>query len=189
MYLLSAYFDEKSNRILQRHIQSIAEGTGNHFMTENHVPPHLTITAIESRDAGVLLESFMEPLSEAAQGRIQIVSIGALFPYVLYATPIRNQYLEALSQNIYQTIAPLLLESAENPNGEIKNKIKVNKYYLPMQWFPHITLGKKLEEGQMQAAFQIMQKKFAPLEATIQSIGLARTNPHEDIYTWLLKGD
>ena len=33
MYLVSVYFDEKTNRILNRYIRIIAEKTGNTFMT------------------------------------------------------------------------------------------------------------------------------------------------------------
>ena len=34
MYLISAYFDEKTNRIINRYINQIAAKTGNPFMTE-----------------------------------------------------------------------------------------------------------------------------------------------------------
>ena len=50
MYLVSLYFDEKSSRILSRYIKKIAEKTGNIFMTENRVPPHLTVASLESKD-------------------------------------------------------------------------------------------------------------------------------------------
>ena len=43
MYLISVYFDDKTNRILQRYIDRIAEETGNRFMTEHNVPPHVTL--------------------------------------------------------------------------------------------------------------------------------------------------
>ena len=43
MYLVSVYFDDKSNKIISDYINKIAQKTGNTFMTDNHVPPHLTI--------------------------------------------------------------------------------------------------------------------------------------------------
>ena len=50
-----------------------------------------------------------------------------------------------------------------------------------MQWLPHITLGKKLSKEQMQEAFAVMQEQFVPMEVTVSEIGLAKTNPHQDL--------
>lgn len=58
MYLISLYFDEKTNRTLQRLIDKIADHTGNAFMTEHNVPPHMTISSIEARNPEVLIPAF-----------------------------------------------------------------------------------------------------------------------------------
>ncbi len=169
MYLISAYFDEQANKTLERYIQKIAKETGNTFMLDNHVPPHLTISQIEARN-GELLIPCMEKLCETVTpGKIQIVSVGALFPYVLYGTPVLSEYLQNLSKEIYEIVK-------EVP------ETSVSKYYQPMQWLPHVTLGKTLSKEQMQMAFALIQEEFMPLEATITKIGLAKTNPHEDIW-------
>ena len=55
MYLISAYFDQRTTKILQKQIDRIARETGNTFMTQNHVPPHLTISAIEARNVEGIL--------------------------------------------------------------------------------------------------------------------------------------
>ena len=39
----------------------------------------------------------------------------------------------------------------------------------------------------MQMAFSVMQESFAPFEATITEIGLAKVNPHRDVVRWELK--
>ena len=49
MYLVSVYFDDKSNKIISDYINKIAQKTGNTFMTDNHVPPHLTIMSVEAK--------------------------------------------------------------------------------------------------------------------------------------------
>ena len=53
MYLISAYFDENTNKILKHLQQRIADKTGNDFMIRNNVMPHLTISAIEARNVDV----------------------------------------------------------------------------------------------------------------------------------------
>ena len=53
-------------------------------------------------------------------------------------------------------------------------EVRMSRYYQPMQWLPHITLGKKLSKEQM-------QELFVPMEVTVAEIGLAKTNPHQDL--------
>lgn len=168
MYLISAYFDNKTNNRIQGFMNRIAEKTGNTFMTQNHVPPHMTISSVEARDVELLVPYISILQNKLYQGRIQFVSVGMLFPYVMYVTPILNEYLLDLSQQIYDVIP-------KDP------EITVSKYYRPMQWLPHITLAKKLFKEQMQTAFSIMQESFAPFEGEVTSIGLAKTNPHMDV--------
>lgn len=84
MYLITAYFDDKTNAMLQHHIDTIAEATGNTYMTDNHVPPH-------------------------------------------------------------------------------------------------ITLAKRLDEGQLQKALEVMQAGFTPVTGLITEVGLSEVNPHKDV--------
>lgn len=168
MYLISAYFDEETNNRIQRYINQIAERTGNTFLTDNHVPPHMTLSAIEARNVELLVPC-MEGLQGCLhQGNISFVSVGMLLPYVLYMTPVLNEYLQSLSRQVYDAIP----KDAE---------ITVSKYYRPMQWLPHVTLGKKLSKEQMQTAVGILQDGFAPFEGKVTELGLAKVNPHEDV--------
>lgn len=64
MYLVSVYFDDKSNKIISDYINKIAQKTGNTFMTDNHVPPHLTIMSVEAREEEKLTE-VMEQLERS----------------------------------------------------------------------------------------------------------------------------
>ena len=173
MYLISVYFDEKTNRQLLHMIDLIAKHTGNSFMTENKVPPHMTISAIEARSVEELLPAFESLKGRVTRGSIQIVSVGQLFPYVLYATPVLNEYLMELQKTVFDAYKDL-------PNTTI------NKFYQPYSWLPHITLGKKLEQEQMRKAFKIVQEHFTPINGKIEEIGLAKVNPHEDVKKILL---
>ncbi len=168
MYLITAYFDEKTDKILQRYMDVIAAETGNDYMSAHHVPPHLTIAAIEARNSDVLLPGFHQAAEKVPKGRISIVSIGMLLPYVLYAAPVLNGFLQQLSESIAKTYASV-------------PEVSLNRYYRPGQWLPHITLGKQLTGEQMQRAVQVMQRQFIPLEGTVTRIGLSAVNPHRDL--------
>ena len=173
MYLISAYFDKPTEQTLTRHINQIVTQTGNTFMTDNHVPPHLTISSLEARSVEVLLPCMEQLRDKIPQGTVSFVSIGALLPYVLYVTPVLNTYLQELSQQICSSVSQIA-------------DVRVSRFYRPMQWLPHVTLGKTLTKEQLQTAFAVMQERFVPFDGKVVSLGLAKTNPHEDLWTLAL---
>ena len=168
MYLVSIYFDEETNKILNRYIDKLAEKTGNTFMTEHNVPPHITISQIEARSENVLIPYMAQLRGKLKAGEISIVSVGMLLPYVLYAAPTLCEYLQDLANEVYNNFC------------DIPETI-VSRYYNPASWLPHITLGKKLSKEQLLTAVSIMQTDFAPIKAKVVEIGLAKVNPHEDV--------
>lgn len=171
MYLISAYFDEQTNQSVNRYIRQIAAKTGNTFMIDNQVPPHMTVSLVEARQGEILFPCLEQLRGQLVAGTVQIVSLGTFFPYVMYLTPVLNAYLLELSQQIYDAVHDI-------------PEVKVNRFYQPLHWLPHITLGKTLTKEQMQLAFAVMQDSFAPIEGRIVKLGLAKTNPHEDLMMW-----
>ncbi len=168
MYLVSAYFDKEADRIIRRHIERIAEKTGNSFMLDNNVPPHMTVSALEARTADVLIPEFEKLNGKIKAGEIQVVSMGQMLPYVFYLTPVLNDYLNGIVNTVYDIFSDI-------PD------VTVSKYYRPGSWLPHITLAKTLTKEQMQTAFEVMQNGFAVFDAKIVRLGLAKVNPHEDV--------
>lgn len=173
MYLISVYFDSASAKRIQSLIDEVAARTGNHFMTENHVPPHLTISAVEARSADVLVPFVKGLEGKLGKGKVQIVSPGLLLPYVIYVTPVLNAYLHDLSAQVHDAVSGI-------------PETTINKYYMPWSWLPHVTIGKTLSREQMQEAFLVVQNKFSVFEACVTEIGLAKTNPHEDVLRFSL---
>ena len=168
MYLISAYFDENTNKILNRYINGVAQVTGNDFMIRNNVPPHLTITSVEAMSGNDLESAFRHACRNFKAGDIVIPSIGQLLPYVIYTGAVLNEYLYELQQEFVAA-----MEAVENTS--------ISKYYMPHSWMPHVTIGKTLSGEQMLQAFEYMQKSFAPVSGKIVELGLAKTNPHEDL--------
>lgn len=179
MYLISAYFDENTNKILKHLQQKIADKTGNDFMIRNNVMPHLTISAIEARNVDVLIPAFekvcrekLQPLDEKGvvnvNNTINIVSVGQLFPRVIYAAPVFNEYMMNLSISIYNEFTTI-------------PETNISKFYQPYSWMPHITLGKCLDKEQMRQAFAVLQDLFMPIDGWIAKIGLSTVNPYREV--------
>ena len=168
MYLISIYFDEKADKTIRYLMEQVAKNTGNTTLLDDKVPPHITISSFETNDEELAINCLKESCDTLKSGDLKWVSVSTFFPYVIYLSPVLNEYLFSLSKTIYDNFSNL-------------DNISINKYYQPFSWQPHTTIGRKLSEDQMQLAFQTLQKHFVPFKGTITKIGLAKTNPHRDI--------
>lgn len=168
MYLISIYFDDVTNKKIQGYMEQVAKHTGNFFMLDEKVPPHLTVSAFDTRDIAGVIPRVEKLFEQLFQGDIKWVSLGQFLPYVLFLSPVLDEYLHGLASECHQ-----LLSCIED--------VKENLYYQPFQWLPHTTIGKTLSKQQMKEAFEVMQNSFGPFAGKVTEIGLAKTNPHEDI--------
>ncbi len=168
MYYISIYFDQKTTARLQNYINLAAKKSGNTFMSDQNVPPHITISAFATKNEKEIIKKLEKTFSNWKQSTIQWVSIGTFLPHVIYLAPVLSQYLQELSVAAYECI-----QQAGNTN--------VHPCYYPMHWMPHTTIGKTLEKEQMQAAFQALQESFGIFTGTAVQIGLAKTNPYHNL--------
>lgn len=174
MYLISIYFDEKTDKEIRYLMGQIAKNTGNTTLLDDNVPPHITISAFETKDETNAIEVLANCCENLTKGELHWTSVSTFLPYVIYLSPVLNKYLLDMSQTIFDHFS-----TVEN--------ISINKYYQPFSWQPHTTVGRKLSEEEMQFAFKTLQKQFAPFKGTVIKIGLARTNPHRNIAIFELK--
>ena len=174
MYLISIYFDEITEKRISQYMKQIEKATGNTWMTQGNIPPHITISAFQTESEDIASEIFMQKKEELESGKIQWVSVGTFLPGVIYITPILNEYLHQLIETYYKEITG-------------REWIKIDYRYMPFSWLPHSTLAKHLSKEQLTIAFEVMQKQFAPFEGKVTKIGLSKTNPYEDLEIIYLK--
>ena len=173
MYLVSLYFDNKSISKIQGFINKVADRCGNNFMIDNNVPPHITIAAFQSDKEESVVEVLNNVIKNSEEGLITCASIGSFKSSVIFLAPILNEYLHNLSVNIHEGIASI-------------DDVSISKYYLPFQWIPHITIGKKLTKEELILAFEELDKNFSIFNGKVTKIALSKTNPLKDIVTWNL---
>lgn len=168
MYLISLYFDDDTNSKMKKLINCVAEETGNTFMIDNNIPPHITLQAFDTRNEEKAIQLFEENVKAIAEGEVFFVSIGVLKKQVLYMEPVLNEYLHNLSLETYKIF-------------ESMHDIKFSPYYKPFGWIPHLSVGKHLDEIQLKHAFEMILERFSPFKANVACIGIAKTNPHTDL--------
>ncbi|MBQ3512840.1 MAG: 2'-5' RNA ligase family protein [Lachnospiraceae bacterium] len=168
MYLISIYFDESTNKKLKQYIHQIAKITGNTYMLDYNVPPHITISSFFSDKEEPVISMLEKQAEKLKQGYLQWVSVGMFLPNVIYLMPVLNEYLHTMSVGIYNHLMKL-------------DNVEISRCYRPFQWIPHTTVGKKLSKEEMAAAFQIIQNQFGVFDGKVTHIGLAKTNPYQEI--------
>lgn len=173
MYLVSLYFDGDTSRKIQKLIDKAAAKSGNSFMIDGNVPPHITIAAFHCNDERKVIEALDKRINDINIGTITFASIGVFKSSVIYISPVLNEYLHNLSVSIHEELT--LMEN-----------ISISKFYMPFQWLPHATIGKKLNNEQLVTAFQELVKEFYIFNGKVTKIGLSKTNPIEEIYLWNL---
>lgn len=173
MYLVSLYFDDKASRKIQGFINKVAIKSGNNFMIDRKVPPHITIASFQATEENKIIEILDKGIKDIEIGIINWASIGVFKSSVIFLAPILNEYLHNLSVNIYEGIS--LIEN-----------ISISKYYLPFQWMPHTTIAKKLIREELILGFEELEKNFNIFSGEITKIALSKTNPYEDIIIWNL---
>lgn len=174
MYLISIYFDENTNQKINQYIQQIAKATGNTYILDNQVPPHITISSFFTENDEIVVSMLKQQAEKIKRDSLQWVSVGIFFPSVIYLMPVLNEYLHMISDEIYRN-----LKKVED--------IKISKCYRPFQWIPHTTVGKNLSKEEMQNAFAVIQNQFGKFQGTVTQIGLAKTNPYHEIALFELK--
>ena len=173
MYLVSVYFDDESSKKIQRLINKVGDKSGNKFMIEGKVPPHITIAAFQTKEESKVVEILGDKIKDIKDTIITWASIGIFKSSVIFLAPVLNKDLHDISVCV-------------NKGLSLVDDIAISKFYLPFQWMPHTTIAKKLSREELMIAFQELEKNFTIFSGRITKIGLSSTNPYEDIIVWEL---
>ena len=172
MYLISLYFDEKTNKKIMLLADNIARASGNTYMRDKEIPPHITLMAFESRLAKESIIDLLEKIILTQQsGELHWVTIGAFLPHVLYVGPVLNTYLQKMIEGVYSVC-----------DGQPDTEIQV--CYRPYSWVPHTTLAKKLTSEEMRTGFEVLQREFTPFKGRVITVGLSETTSKREIASW-----
>lgn len=140
-YAVSLHFTPDVNEIITSAVKSIAEVTGNSFIIENKIPPHVTIGAFHAakEDEPKLIQMVEEFAKSQKSGIIQFKEIGNFnskvlflkpeiwFPHTTLATRLNQRQFEKTSKIAESIKLPLEAEINEvavyqcSPFAELKH--------------------------------------------------------------------
>ena len=169
-YAVSLHFTKDVNDIIFDTLRAISEMTGNDFMIQNKVPPHITIGAFHgTKEKEERLMQIVEEFSIKQQSdRVYFTEVGNFNGKVLFLKPEKDAFLSEINKELHKVVLP------EFEKGE-------NGYYMPEMWFPHTTLATRLNQSQFEKAVEIAGKIKLPLEAKIGDIGVYQCSPFMEL--------
>ena len=161
MYLISLYFDDKTNEKINQLKKQIMESTKNFSVKD--IPCHITLASFYCEE----IENILNDI-DIKEGIIDFVSIG-IFKNTVFIQPIVNDYLQETMIKVHNRLNKI-------------PSIKKSNRYLPNQWICHVTIGKHLTDKEILSSIESIQNEFKPFKGKIIKIGLAKSNPYHDIY-------
>ena len=173
-YAVTLYFDSHTNELIEGAMRDIAATTGNNYMLDNSVPPHLSLGLFhaEEEKAGEmvkLFEEFAESLKSNSAGlSLNFNGANNFADKVIFLSVTRDEPLIKLNRDLHQLFLPHF-EAGDNRN------------YLPENWVPHIALAVKLGGTQFEKGFEVAKSFPLPKSARITSATLARCNPYNEV--------
>lgn len=170
-YAIVLYFDDTTNKIIGNIIERASSLSGNNYMLDINIPPHVTLGCFfgdEQVDLHERVESFAKSVTPF---EVTFHSIGAFEPYVLFASPVKDEYLTQLNALLHESFLNDY-EPAENAN------------YLPDRWMPHCSLAVRLDVEQFAKAKAIESEIDLPFTARVTKITLAKCNPYNEVAIW-----
>ena len=170
-YAIVLYFDDATNKIIGNVIERAAVLSGNSYMLDINIPPHVTLGCFFSDEQSDMLKK-VEPFTKnITPFEVTFHSIGAFEPYVLFASPVKDECLTQLNALLHESLLNSY-KPAENAN------------YLPDRWMPHCSLAVRLDAEQFAKAKAIESEIDLPFTARVTKIALAKCNPYNEVATW-----
>ncbi len=174
MYLISLYFDDGHTGKLEQYVHDVEKITKNCYLTQNHIPVHMTLATVRDHDEKELIESFDHIIKNLKTGDIDLVASGSFAGHTVFVMPVLNKYLFDLSVQINAAADHIDADRRQNR-------------YRPFSWVPHITIARKLNQREHLQAYQVLTENFHPMKIRATRIALSKSQPYQDICVWHLQ--
>lgn len=181
-YAISLLPDQEAAAQIRTAVQELARHSGNNFMVEHAVPPHLTLGLFHAQETDLaLLQELFKEFSERARGVLQkdfcLEFFGAdnFLDKVIFLSLGNPEEAKKKNPALFELNAALhkiFLERFEPGD---------NRNYIPANWHPHIALSVKMNAAQFKKGFDFAQSLCLPKRAAAASLSLALCKPYKEI--------
>lgn len=173
-YAIVLYMNDEKTDFVNGLISELAPVCGSNYCL--NTKPRITISAIIADDENRVREEVEKLSKHLKKGNVQLVSIGAFTPWVLFLAPVVDSYL---------------LESSQVANDYMLkfSEIGNNGRYIPGNWVPHMAVAMKMDKEGFNNAFIKLSDIFIPFSAEIDKMALIKYeegNPYQELAVYEL---
>ncbi len=165
IYAVVVYFDKQTEDRISQIINSVAERTGNRYMLENSIPPHVSLGIFGTDDEEAITEHFRSFAKTLSPADIVFDKTGSFGNVVLFLPPAENGFLRSANKSLHDMMP---FSPAEGGN------------YLPGKWVPHCSICVLLDEETFPAAYETAERMFSPIKGRITRLVLAECYPYRE---------
>jgi 2'-5' RNA ligase len=175
-YAIVLYFDESSEKELNKLIENVSKSTNIKYMVKNKIPPHLTISYFKyDKSSEDIIKEINKNIEKYNSIKLYLISIGVFNPNVIFIAPVMNEELIKINKMTNEIITKNIKET------ELLFGYEYN------QWVPHISIGVKMDKEALVEGFRTLSETFKTMECACEKIALAECNPYKEIKEWKIK--
>lgn len=136
MYLVTAYFDQKTSQCFSDLMEKLEVNCGNSFMKDNNILPHMTLIQFHTREDEETVVSAFEKINLPEEGfSVQFGKLFSGIPGVACIPVMKSKFLLDFHKIVYDCFESI-------------PQTIMDRHYSPEIFFPHVTVGKRLSEEQ-----------------------------------------
>lgn len=171
-YAVIVYFDHVSEGNIRRIQSEVSRVTGNTYLSDNRILPHITLTLFSKESFQEILEDLASFAPELRDMSVSLSSIG-----IFNSTPAVVNLLPVVSDELIRIHASL--------TGILSRHISdFNPYYERSNWVPHCAVAVNIAPDELTGAIETTCRLFTPMTCTFSALSLVECNPYSKAAEW-----
>jgi len=171
-YAVIVYFDHVSEGKIRRIQSEVSRVTGNTYLSDNRILPHITLSLFSKESFQEILEDLASFAPELRDISVSLSSIGVFnsTPAVVNLLPVVSDELIYIHENL-----------AEKLSRHISD---FNPYYERANWVPHCAVAVNIAPDELTGAIETTCRLFTPMACKFSTLSLVECNPYSKVADW-----
>ena len=171
-YAVLIYFDHASEVKIRRIQSEVSRVTGNNYLSDNNILPHITLSLFSKESYQDILEDLASYAAELRDISVSLSSIG-----VFNSNPAVVNLLPVVSDDLIRTHKSLTAKLSRHISD-------FNPYYERANWVPHCAVAVNISPDELIGAIETTCRLFTPIICTFSTLSLVECNPYSKVADW-----
>jgi len=171
-YAVLIYFDHASEVKIRRIQSEVSRVTGNTYLSDNNILPHITLSLFSKESYEDILEELASYAEELRDISVSLSSIGVFnsIPAVVNLLPVVSDDLIRIHKSLTAKLSRHISD--------------FNPYYERPNWVPHCAVAVNISPDELTGAIETTCRLFTPMTCTFSTLSLVECNPYSKAADW-----